>query len=233
MDCVRIGLGHVAPDAEWILSGINEGETWARICTARERWPQCAKRHCWASRASRSRNTAGAAARLTGAAPCWTADVVRLLLAERAETGMYWNVNLPDLDADAPDPKIVFCPLDPHPLNLDYRMVEGRYRYATNYHQRPREPGHDIDCCFSGRIAVTQLRMPAVPAVSAVQAESTVRLGRDRPSRARDKGQPVPASGGGPGPRRRNRARRARFARSAVLRSPRSPGSRRPGSRQL
>ena len=31
--------------------------------------------------------------------------------------------------------------------------------YAGDYHGRPRDPGADVDTCFSGRIAVTLLRL--------------------------------------------------------------------------
>ena len=60
----------------------------------------------------------------------WTADVVRLLLAKPAETGVFWNVNLPDPLSPNISPEMIFCEMDPHPLPIGYRIVEGRYRYA-------------------------------------------------------------------------------------------------------
>jgi 5'-nucleotidase len=53
----------------------------------------------------------------------------------------------------------VFCPLDPHPLPLSYRHEETGLVYDGNYHLRARAPGADVDVCFSGRIAVTELRL--------------------------------------------------------------------------
>jgi broad specificity polyphosphatase/5'/3'-nucleotidase SurE len=29
--------------------------------------------------------------------------------------------------------------------------------YTGDYHTRPRQPGRDVDVCFSGHIAVTQI----------------------------------------------------------------------------
>ena len=127
------------------------------MCTDRELLPLYGKRRCWVGRASPYRNTAGATARPTGAASRWTADVVRLLLAQQTDTGVYWNVNLPDPLSPTDCPEIVFCEMDPHPFPVGYRILNGRYHYSTNYHERPRATGHDVDVCFSGAIAVTRL----------------------------------------------------------------------------
>jgi len=40
------------------------------------------------------------------------------LLAKPTEPGLFYNVNLPHLGPADDDPKVVFCPLDPHPLPL-------------------------------------------------------------------------------------------------------------------
>jgi 5'-nucleotidase len=163
VDCVRIGLGHVAPELDWVISGINEGgnlgaDLYRSGTVAAVREAAMLGKPGIAVSQYRRRDSAAH----WGRAARWTADVVRLLLAKAAETGIFWNVNLPDLADHQATPRIVFCPLDPHPLPVGYRMVEGRFRYATNYHERPREPGHDVDVCFSGAIAVTRLRLPTI-----------------------------------------------------------------------
>ena len=58
-----------------------------------------------------------------------------------------------------PDPHIVECPLDPHPLPLSYRHEEGTHFYDGDYHNRRRTAGADVDVCFNGRIAVTKIRL--------------------------------------------------------------------------
>jgi len=165
VDCIRIGLGHVAPDLDWVVSGINEGgnlgaDLYRSGTVAAVREAALLGKPGIAVSQYRRRDSAAD----WGRAARWTADVVRLLLAKPAETGIFWNVNLPDLLDHAATPEIVFCPMDPHPLPVGYRIVEGRFRYATNYHERPREPGHDVDVCFSGSIAVTRVPLPPITA---------------------------------------------------------------------
>jgi 5'-nucleotidase len=70
------------------------------------------------------------------------------------------NVNLPLLPAGAPDPTVVWCPLDPRPLPLNYRHEEetGLY-FAGDYNLRSRTPKADVDVCFNGNIAVSQVKL--------------------------------------------------------------------------
>ena len=82
------------------------------------------------------------------------------LLARPIEPGLFYNVNLPHLAADAPEPDLVFCPLDPHPLPLSYRHEENSHHfYDGDYQARARNSGTDVDTCFTGRIAVTAMRL--------------------------------------------------------------------------
>ena len=74
--------------------------------------------------------------------------------------GSFYSVNFPHLAAGDPEPEIVHCPLDPHPLPLDYRHeTESGYHYVGDYHNRPRNDGTDVDVCFRGKIAVTLLKL--------------------------------------------------------------------------
>ena len=160
-DCTRLGLLHLVPDATWVLSGINHGANLGAdvyysgtVAAVREAvlhgWPGIALSHYfnagmtfdW-SRATRL-----------------VAPIVKKLTARGAEPGYFYNVNLPHLTSDDPDPEIVECPLDPKPLPLNYRHEEqtGLY-YAGEYRLRPRTPGADVDVCFGGRISVTAVRL--------------------------------------------------------------------------
>ncbi len=160
-DCTRLGLLHVAPDAKWVLSGINHGANLGAdvyysgtVAAVREAllhgWPGIAVSHY----------------RRTGVefdwkrASSWMAPILADLFARPVERGIFYNINLPLLPAGAPDPEIVWCELDPNPLPLNYRHEEesGLY-YAGDYNLRQRTPGADVDVCFSGRIAATAVRL--------------------------------------------------------------------------
>jgi 5'-nucleotidase len=90
----------------------------------------------------------------------WVARILAELLAKPPAPGSFYNVNLPHLRPDEADPEMVYCPLDPHPLPLSYRHeVNGGMHYDGDYHTRERTVGADVDVCFSGRIAVTTIKL--------------------------------------------------------------------------
>ena len=82
---------------------------------------------------------------------------MEVLLRRPHLPGTFWSVNFPHLELNAPDPKIVFCPLDVNPLPLRYDPHDEGQKYSGIYAQRDRTPGSDVDVCFSGNIAVTRL----------------------------------------------------------------------------
>jgi 5'-nucleotidase len=159
-DCVRLALDHLTPGIDWVLSGINAGGNLGAdvyhsgtVAAVREGVfhgvPGIALSHYIASgrfidwpRAAR-----------------WATKVLRQLLALPEEPGTFWNVNFPHLGPDQPDPEIVFCPLDPSPLPLTYRVEDGQAVYTGNYQSRARRPLSDVDVCFGGQIAVTLIRV--------------------------------------------------------------------------
>jgi 5'-nucleotidase len=159
-DCVRVGLHRIVPDAKWILSGINHGGNLGAdvhysgtVAAVREAvlhgWPGIAVSYYkkkqldydW-TRVSR-----------------WTSRVLAELIAKPWDAGTFWNVNLPHLTPENPEPELVYCPLDPHPLPLSYRHEEAGMHYDGDYHTRQRTPGADVDVCFSGRIAATKVQL--------------------------------------------------------------------------
>jgi 5'-nucleotidase len=79
------------------------------------------------------------------------------LLESPPRPGMFWNVNLPHPGDEASDQEIVHCPLDPSPHAFEYARRDGALHWVSDYHSRPRRPGHDVDVCLSGRIAVTEI----------------------------------------------------------------------------
>jgi len=160
-DCTRLGLMKLVPDAQWVLSGINHGANLGAdvhysgtVAAVREAvlhgWPGIAFSHY----------------RKTGIefdwarAVKWIIPVLTNVMAKPIEAGLFYNVNLPLLSTGAADPEVVWCPLDPSPLPLNYRHEEesGLY-YAGDYNLRSRAPGADVEVCFGGRIAITAVRL--------------------------------------------------------------------------
>jgi len=157
-DCARVAIHHLVPQANWVLSGINAGGnlgadiyvsgTVAAVREARlNRVPGIAISHYihkgrpidWAI-----------ATRLA-------AKVLAFLLPHPLPEGSFWNVNLPHLMPNDPDPNIVFCRACTQPLPTDYEIEGDTLRFVGSYDQRPRDPGSDVEVCFSGHIAVSQI----------------------------------------------------------------------------
>lgn len=159
-DCVRIGLLHVCPDADWVLSGVNDGgnlgvDTFLSGTVAGAREAALFGRPSIAF--SQYRKGRGAKQ--------WEplADHLRRtldrLLHEPPGVGAVWNVNFPAVDELHAETRTVRCPLEPGHLPVSYTVAENRFRYRGVYAERPRRPGSDVDACFSGHIAVTRLRL--------------------------------------------------------------------------
>jgi 5'-nucleotidase len=159
-DCVRVGLHRLVPDAAWVLAGINCGgnlgaDVWhsGTVAAVRE-----AVLHGLPGVALSQYRRRGEAFDW-GRAARWVARVLGDLLGRDCPPGTFWNVNLPHPGPDAPEPEVVFCPLDPNPLPLTFRRDGDCYAYCGDYHGRRRHPGSDVDVCFGGNIAVTRLKL--------------------------------------------------------------------------
>ncbi|WP_036481190.1 5'/3'-nucleotidase SurE [Myxosarcina sp. GI1] len=161
-DCSRMAITQIAKNKKitWVLSGINAGGNLGTdiyisgtVAAVREAAihgiPGIAISH-WIKRplivdwqvASR-----------------WTARVLETLFHRSLPPYSFWNVNLPHLEPNAPEPKIVFCDLSIDPLPVDYRVEEDLYYYQGEYAKRDRSPGTDVDVCFSGNIAVSLIKL--------------------------------------------------------------------------
>ena len=159
-DCVRLGVGVLAPDTSWVLAGINAGGNLGAdvyhsgtVAAARE-----GVLHGFPAVALSQYRKRGMEFDWERAAR-WARAVLREILAGPREPGTMWNVNLPHLAAHEPEPDIVACPLDPGPLPLSFRAEGDLLHYSGNYHQRSRRPGCDVDVCFGGKIAVTRMTL--------------------------------------------------------------------------
>jgi 5'-nucleotidase len=159
-DCTRVAISHLFPRARFVLSGINAGGNLGAdvyvsgtVAAVREaalhRIPGIAFSHY----IKRGQEIDWAiATRLV-------VKVLHELLDETWLEGCFWNVNLPHLSPTDPDPSIVFCNLCTQPLPIEYELDKTAIRYVGDYSLRPRDPEADVEVCFSGNIAVTQLRL--------------------------------------------------------------------------
>jgi len=159
-DCVRIALARIVPDATLVLAGINAGGNLGAdvhhsgtVAAARE-----AALHglpALAASQYRRRSADFDWRRAAG----WLEGILATLPERPLAPGEFWNVNLPDLPADAPAPAVVECPVDGSPFALEYRQTDDGWHYDASYHQRPRLAGSDVATCFGGAIALSRLRV--------------------------------------------------------------------------
>ncbi len=170
-DCSRIALTHLAPETDWVLSGINRGgnlgaDTYisGTVAAAREA-------------VFLGKKAIALSQYVRADVPLdweWSlrqvVRVLQALMVKPIAPDCFWNVNLPHLPPGSPDPEIVFCGLDWRPLDVGFREAEslsstandsehsGRLiHYTGKYHNRDREPGRDVAVCFEGAISVTRI----------------------------------------------------------------------------
>jgi 5'-nucleotidase len=79
-----------------------------------------------------------------------TAQVLDLLLTRPPQATCFWNVNLPHLDPQAPEPELVFCDCSTDPLPLAYDLTENQFQYCGVYAQRIQTEGTDVAVCLGG-----------------------------------------------------------------------------------
>ncbi|MBF2029001.1 MAG: 5'/3'-nucleotidase SurE [Oscillatoriales cyanobacterium C42_A2020_001] len=159
-DCVRIAISHLCPTVHWVLSGINSGGNLGAdvyisgtVAAVRE-----AALHRISGIAF-SQYRHGRREIDWDFASYLVTNVLTNLLARPTQPGVFWNVNLPHLATGASDPKLVFCTPCTQPLPAVYRVNEDQFHYAGEYSQRRRDPGGDVEVCFNGHIAITQLQV--------------------------------------------------------------------------
>lgn len=160
VDCARVGLTHVAREADWLIAGINAGANLGAdvypsgtVAAAREAAmlgkPAIAVSHYLKRRLPPDWETAAA----------WSAEVLRMLLERPLPAGSFWNVNLPHLETGSVMPEVLFCELDRNPLPVRFRLEGEAFHYEASYHDRLRDAGRDVERCLAGHIVVTQLSL--------------------------------------------------------------------------
>jgi len=159
-DCTRIAINQIAKNTKLVLSGINAGGNLGTdvyisgtVAAAREaaihgipsiaisQWMKKPLQIDWS------------------VATRWTSNIIHDLLSRPLPPRSFWNVNLPHLEHDKPEPKIVICEPSTDPLPVEFRLEQGSYYYHGEYAKRDRTPGTDVDICFGGNIAVTLIKL--------------------------------------------------------------------------
>lgn len=159
-DCTRVAVSHLYPDARWVLSGINAGgnlgaDTYVSgtVAAVREaallRVPGIAISHYIQDGRPIDWEIATRLA----------AKVLDQLMQTTPPPGQFWNVNLPHLRPEDPDPEIVFCSLCTQPLPTEYRVENDQFFYIGKYRDRSRDRGADVDICLSGKISISEIRL--------------------------------------------------------------------------
>jgi 5'-nucleotidase len=159
-DCVRIALTHLVPDVQFVLSGINAGGNMGAdvyisgtVAAVRE-----AAFHRIPGIAISQYKKGKIPIDWTRTAR-WSSTVLRELLDRPQTPGGFWNVNLPHVEPDAPDPEIVFCKPCTQPLPVEFQIEGNQFFYKGEYAKRKRDRGSDVEVCLSGNIAITQLSL--------------------------------------------------------------------------
>lgn len=158
VDCVRLALLHIQAEADWVIAGVNDGanlgvDTHMSGTVAAAREAALLGKKAISLSHYRRPDRAIDWERATR----WTAEVLRELLSRPLAAGEHWNVNLPAECSQAAAPPMIDCPLDPHPLPVEYEEQDGAFMYRTPYHLRRRASGADVDVCFGGSVSVTRL----------------------------------------------------------------------------
>jgi 5'-nucleotidase len=177
---VRLALTEIMPDADFLLSGINRGGNLGAdiyisgtVAAARE----STLMGCPAMAISQY---VGAGREIQ-----WPISVHRIkpvianLLAAQRPPHAFWNINLPHPPDEQEQVEATRCPVDFLALEIRFQSGGDGYAYAGNYHKRPRTPGHDVDTCFSGQIAVSLIPLQLENALSKDESAVAIRMDRD------------------------------------------------------
>lgn len=159
-DCTRLAMKKISPDTKLVLSGINAGgnlgtDTYlsGTVAAVREAAihgiPAIAISH-WIKRPLIID---------WSVATRWTTKVIEDLRSRPLPPGSFWNVNLPHLEPEQPEPEIIICEPSVDPLPIGYKVEGDIYHFYGEYNTRDRTAGTDVDTCFGGNIAVTQIKV--------------------------------------------------------------------------
>jgi 5'-nucleotidase len=165
-DCVRVALFGLEIDADVVVSGINHGGNMGQdivisgtVAAAREA-------------AYHGRRAIALSHYLIKDIPLdwdriaeWSGKIIASLIARPSADDTFWNVNFPHLPPGPREmPDQVMCAPARLPLRVSFQKTgldssHTDFRYTAVYAERPRNPGSDVEACFSGKIAMSLLRL--------------------------------------------------------------------------
>lgn len=159
-DCTRLALKQLACDADWVIAGINPGANLGTdvyqsgtVAAAREAAILGVNAMAISQYIARDQSI------------CWehtrhhAAEIIASLIRKPTAPGQYWNINLPHPFNGAEPLEHLICPLDRNPHDYTYTKTNNSYHYRGIIHERPRDPGGDVDVCFNGKISITPLQI--------------------------------------------------------------------------
>jgi len=157
-DCARLALKLFAPDADWLISGINPGANLGTdvypsgtVAAAREAAIMGVKAMAVSQYIARGHAIDW---EVTGYHTAWLLPV---LMKEKLLPGEYWNINLPHPLDYSMRLQYRHCGLEKQPHDYIFVKNSESYVYSGSIHDRPRRPGSDVDVCFGGKISVTRM----------------------------------------------------------------------------
>lgn len=166
-DCARVGLTRIAPDADWLISGINKGAnlgidtyTSGTVAAAREAAALGFPAMAVSQYVAKDRDLDWAIT------PPLATRVIQTLLALDLSNGCFWNINLPHPMPGDPEPDIRFCEMDVSPHRFYFDQQGEELVYMGDFHGRPRMADRDVAWCMGcGNISVTRMMVggPAAP----------------------------------------------------------------------
>lgn len=160
-DCTRLGLSQLAADQEidWVLSGVNAGgnlgvDIYSSGTVAAVREAAILGKRAIAFSHFMNYPQAINWELVTD----WTTKIFTELASQELKKHHFWNVNFPHLTADK-TPQIIYCDRSTAPMEISYKKVGNTYQYDGSYVKRSRVANTDVDICFSGNIAITQIAL--------------------------------------------------------------------------
>ena len=160
VDCVRVALGAISKDADFVFSGINAGANLGvnlmvsgTFAAAREAAligvPSMAISHYRRPDVPKTWEHT----------PAWLAETIPAFVQRAASSkkALLWNANLPAIDPASPAPKQQWCEVDGSPIIRTAIEDDDGFRFDYDFHGRPRKSGTDVDLCFSGSLTISEM----------------------------------------------------------------------------
>jgi 5'-nucleotidase len=165
VDCVRIALSTFAKDVDAVVSGINAGANLGidllvsgTFAAAREAAilgkPALAISHYRHPEVPKTWQHVG-----RWLTPVWQRWTTHLATVDQWQSiAPLWNVNLPAIDPSIESVEVVECGVDPTPHERQAQILEGVFHSKSDFHNRGRIPGGDVEHCFAGKITISRIR---------------------------------------------------------------------------